>query len=243
MAETLLMIGKSCFAAIGLLVGARLLWTAFAERRLGLPALVSGAIFIGGLGLVLIPVGMSMGDSRLGWWTTMVGEFSERAGMILLALFVRQVFRPKQAIGWIGLVVCTLALGGTLIWDLLSQHTWWRYDISLPSAYASQLAIALPLAWSSIESFVCWRRLRRRAAIGLGEPVACNRFALWTVATSSFVGICLLAIAAGQATQAGATGLASAAQIGRAVLFMLISVAVWLGMFPAAGLRTRLGLA
>ena len=42
------------------------------------------------------------------------------------------------------------------------------------------LAQALYL-WTSVESLTWWRRMHRRVALGLADPVVANRFFLWGV--------------------------------------------------------------
>jgi hypothetical protein len=42
--------------------------------------------------------------------------------------------------------------------------------------------LALVFAWTGAESLGCWAKLRRRAALGLADPVVANRMLLWSVA-------------------------------------------------------------
>jgi hypothetical protein len=240
MAITILTFGKLCFAAIGLAVGAVTLRSALAERSLGLHALASLAIFVGGMGLVLVPAGMAIGPSSAGWWVAMLGEWTMRAGMVLLSLFVWRVFRPSGVWGAIGAGICAVSLLGSLVWDLTAQAGWWPYDATLPSAHAGQVAMAMPFAWSAVESFGRYRQLGRRIALGLADPILQNRFALWTIATSAFVGICALAGVAAEARAAGSATLADAAQITRGALYLLITAVIWLGMFTPAAWRAHL---
>jgi len=240
MAHPLLTIGQLLFAAIGAAVGVRLLRDCIAERTLGLPALTTGAIFIGGTGLLLVQIGSGIGEGAVGRTTAVTGEVSMRVGILLLTLFVWKTFRPTGWGGTLGAIACCLALLASLIWDLQLQGGWWPYDRTLPSAHASQLAIALPFAWSSSESWWIWRKQKRQLALGLGDPILCNRFALWTIATGAFVGICLLAIAAGCAIDDRAAVLADAAQEGRGVLYLVVTTSIWLGIFTPGWFRARL---
>ena len=46
-------------------------------------------------------------------------------------------------------------------------------------------------SWLGIEAFLYWNAMRRRARIGLADPVVANRFLLWTVASATGL-LCLL---------------------------------------------------
>jgi hypothetical protein len=57
---------------------------------------------------------------------------------------------------------------------------------NMPSALAASgwfVAVRVPsilaLGWTGIEAFRQWRMARRRVALGIGDPVVSNRFALW----------------------------------------------------------------
>jgi hypothetical protein len=226
-----LIAGKIAFAAVGLAVGVHLMRSARHEASLGLHTLASAAIFVGGLGLVLIPLGHGIGPGPAGWITAHAGELAMRIGMAILCVFVLRVFRPESAAAqaWAG--TCIAALVASLAWDVSAQSQWWRYDDSLPSAYAAQLAIALPFAWSCFESGLHFQRSSRRLGLGLVDPLVPRRFLLWTLATASFSGVCLLAVVAGWARAAGQAELASFASGTRGLLYGAISYLVWAGIF------------
>lgn len=231
MDTVVLTIGKIVFAAVAVAVGRSLLRESRGGDGLGLPALATAAIFVGGLGLALIPIGTAVGDTPVGRFFALSGEWAMRGGLVLLSLFVWRVFRPGSLGGALGGGLCIAGLVGTLCWDLRVQQGWWPYDLTLPSAYATQLAIAAPFAWSCIESALGWRRLQRQLAVGLGATIVRDRFALWTIATAAFVGVCLLAIAAGLAAARGWGRAVFAAQILRGALLLVNGGVVWFGIF------------
>jgi len=230
MADAMLMIGKLAFAAIGIAVGARLAVTARHERALGLHTVALAAICLGGLGLLALPIGTMLASVGL----VLAGEAAVRAGMLLLCVFIAGTFRPGPA-GMALAALCAAALVAAIVWDVRAQPSLIVYDYARPSSHANQLSIAVPFAWATAESVALWSRGRRRLRLGLIEPVLVRRYALWSVTTACFVGICLLAIASGIAGEAGARGLAEAAQALRGVLYLVITVCVGLGVFPGVG--------
>jgi len=234
-----LIAGKIAFAAIGLAVGVHLMGSARRERGLGLHSLASAAIFVGGLGLVLIPLGGWLGPGPAGWIALHVGEVVMRVGMALLCVFVLRVFRSGSPPWQIWAGACITALAASLVWDLSAQREWWRYDDSLPSAYAAQLAIALPFAWSSFESGLLFRRSSRQQRLGLVDPLVPRRFLIWMLATAGFTGVCLLACLAGWARGSDQAALADLASGTRGLLYVAISALVWAGIFSRGTARRR----
>lgn len=63
----------------------------------------------------------------------------------------------------------------------------------------TSVSFALAFGWAGIEALTYWVRARRRARIGLGDPVVTNRFALWgtgsTIALVLDLGLGALALA------------------------------------------------
>jgi len=237
LASVILILGKLCFAAIGVAVGARLAREGWSRGGMGLHGVALAAICVGGIGLAAIPIGQSLGDAPTGTGVVLTGECSMRAGMVLFCIFIWRTFRPEGLLGGLAAGACSALLIGTLVFDLLSQPSWVQYDYGLPGAQLNQLSMALPFAWSCLESGVLWGRARRRLALGLAEPAVVRRYLLWWSAMLCFVLICLLAMAAGEAREAGRNGLADAAQVTRGILFLGVTTLAWLGVF-SSGRRT-----
>jgi hypothetical protein len=157
-----------------------------------------------------------------------------RLGMLGLCLFVRKVFHPEGVGGALGVLGCGATMAAALAWDWPAQPEVAHYDDTLPSAMAVQLSLALPFAWSAVETGRHWSRSRRRLALGLVDPLVCHRVALWCLATVAFVGICGFAVAAGGLRAAGLEGGAALATAIRGILYLCVVGAVWLGLFPPA---------
>ena len=57
--------------------------------------------------------------------------------------------------------------------------TWRVTRSTAPGSGPSGLGYTLPCVWASTEAFLQYRSVRRRLALGLCDPVACNRLLLW----------------------------------------------------------------
>jgi hypothetical protein len=233
LASAILILGKLCFAAIGIAVGARLARDLRSRGEMGLHAVALAAICIGGIGLAAIPIGQSLGDTATGTGVALTGEWAMRAGMVLFCVFIWRTFRPEGLLGGCAAGACAALLIGTLVFDLFSQPSWAHYDYGLLSAELNQLSMALPFAWSFVESGVLWGRARRRLALGLADPAVVRRYLLWWSAMLSLLLICLLATGAGEAREAGRNGLADAAQATRGILFLGLTALAWVGVFSS----------
>jgi len=240
--EAVLLLGKLAFAVAGLATGAQLVRMARSEEGLGVHALAAAALFVGAASQVLMPVGHALGPGA-GAPVAVAGEVLLRVAVAGLWIFLWRVFRPgSPAMGALALAGVA-GLVATGAWDVLAQPDITRYDASLPAAHVSQLALALPFAWSAVETGVAHARARRRLAVGLADPLVCDRFRLWCLATALLTGICALGAAAGMADGAGRAELTAALSAVRGLVYLPLAACVWLGMFPPAWYRRRLAAA
>ncbi len=230
MSAWILTAGKLVFALMGLAVGGRLVATMRERGAFGLHTVALGAIGVGGLGMLLMPMAEAIGS----WPMLVAAEAGIRGGMLLLCVFVAGTFRPSP-IGWIGAALAGAFLVGSIVWDLRAQDPATPYDYALMSSHANQLSIAVPFAWAAFESAVLWRQGRRRLELGLTSPTLVRSYLLWLVACGCFVGVCTLAILAGIVKGAGLDPmLAAAAQTVRGLLYFVIVGAIWAGLFRRA---------
>lgn len=229
--ENLLLVsGKLAFGAAGLLAGVRLAAQVRAEGQWSIHLLAAAAILVGGTGLALIPLGQALGGGVASALLVGGGDVAMRAALVALGVFTWRVFRPEGALSPLLLVGCAAFQIGAMLWDWGAQPSWASYDASLASAHAVQLSIAVPFLWSCVETGLEASRSRRRAALGLAEPGVVRKFRVWTLAMASFVGICALAIVAGEATAAGWTRIAALATASRGALYFLITACAWDGL-------------
>jgi hypothetical protein len=106
-------------------------------------------------------------------------------GLALIYVFTWQVFRPAAAWGRAAVAIGIACMAASLVASL--------HAVAGAPADASSQAVArnpvfLGMAgysgcflWTAIEGLLQHRNARRRAALGLGDPVVANRFLLWGV--------------------------------------------------------------
>ncbi len=219
-------------------VGGRLLLLARRTRRL--PELAIGISFYSqallGHPLLLLS---GLGGPRVdGVSLTLVaaGNAFLVLGTAMMNLFTWQVFRrgspPALALG----VGCTLAvaLQGMGAFAALASAPAGARPAEVVHDFASLLLLGSlsTLAWASFESLAYHRRLQRRLALGLADPVVANRFLLW-----GLYGLMALAIVLAHAAVhlAGADSLASpVAEVARGIGGLGCSAAVSLAFWPPA---------
>ena len=179
------------FVLVGTAVGLRLLWLA---RRTGqLPELAIGAalLVISAVGYPLVILSGAPGvvAPAKGLRMMVAGTVAMNAGFVLLLLFTWSVFRRDAAwaralVGAMGVAYLVHAVGNATVMlglDSPSQmmtgnRTW---------MIVGQLLNAITFGWVMVEGLRYWTMLRRRLALGIGDPVTTNRFFLW-----GFGGLC-----------------------------------------------------
>jgi hypothetical protein len=233
--------GKLAFGAAGIAAGSHVLGMARRDGGFGPHALAAVAIAAGSLGLLLFPLARALPGSVLPEVVSGAGEILLRVAFALLAVFVWRVFRPDSRAAGLAAAACGLLLLATFTWDLRVQPSLALYDATLPSAWAAQFSFALVFAWSCGEAALEWRRARRRAALGLADPLVAHRFGLWAVATGALVGVSLLGNAVGFAQSRGLTDLEGGLMLVRGLLYLPAVLAVWLGVFQPRWYRRTLG--
>ena len=187
------------FLIVGAMVGVRLL--ALARRTRSTPELLLGGGLVSLIFVTLPAVGLSIG-ARLGspeFQTTLftLGLLPAVGFIMCLYAFTAKVFRPGRtwatASIWLSGAVSGIGLAGT-IWARVSN---WEADRVVGAQWALLIigTFALGLTWTGIESLDHYRRLRKRLAIGLIDPVVCNRFLLWAIGNfGGAAGIAVVAI-------------------------------------------------
>lgn len=193
----LVWLGFAAFFFASLVVGARLLGLAASTRQA--PELLIGlaVLGIGPVGFGLQTLAALAGDSSLGEALAATGACAVAGGIWAKLTFNWLVYRRESrlALG-LALLLATAVAAHLLAQPLLGSFLDATRDVRLTAARG--VVQALALAWGSAEAFAYWARLRRRARLGLADPVLVNRFWMW-------------------ATSAGAAGLGTAIGVAASV--------------------------
>jgi hypothetical protein len=183
-------------ALVGVSVGFRLLALGRRTRRQPELLIGLGLLLAAVVGAPLAALGRAPGIALtpLGDLVFACGIAATQFGIALLGAFTWLAFRRDElwatllfvtlagALGaeWLGIVSAS-ASGDTLAQVLPRTRPW---------GIAIVASLAAIFAWSGGESLAHYLRLRRRARIGLGEPVVANRMLLWAIAGFATVVLC-----------------------------------------------------
>ncbi len=151
-----------------LLLGGAILCTAV----LGYGVLIAG-LAIRGAG-VLAPDEVPMAAVVLSG----AGKLLHDLGVTFFLLFVVYVFRRQTR--WAPILasaLCALLWGGFAVGA--SEGSFRGQGIGHAAWYCEYLVIWSYPLWNMIESYRYWGLMRRRATIGLADPLVTNRFLLW----------------------------------------------------------------
>lgn len=175
-------LGVLSFFLVGLGVGLRLvaLW----RRTRQLPELFAALAFLclGPLAFTLAVCGSRLVavSPDLARVFAALASASAGTGAACAAFFTIVVFRPESRparaaalLVAAALAACWLGVGVTNGFDTRRAPGAFRY--------AGQLLRLAILFWASLEALVYWSLMRRRARLGLADPVVTNRLALWGV--------------------------------------------------------------
>ncbi len=172
-------IGELLTSIFYLVVGVRLVRLAsqtrqVPERLLGVLFLFSGASYLA----YVFP--MVLDEDWL--WTPLnfLGRVLYLPIPALLAIFTRQVFRPKSRWAawfvWVSVVLPVAGVGGSAL-----GGDWEGYSLGNPGFWAEWVGYTLPFGWAGIEAFIQYAKARRRRKHGLCDPAVRNRYLLWGI--------------------------------------------------------------
>ncbi len=165
-------------------VGFRMLM--LARRTRGLPELFLGcSLLVGGtLGAGTEAAAYSAMDqvapSRVGW-LLIVGKVIALSGLLGQVLFVWWVFRRDAPWG-LWMVFGLTLLPVLSILAFLHNGTWQSGHMPTWICAVEFIGRAGGSVWMLTEALAYWAKLRRRARLGLADPVVTNRFLLWSMA-------------------------------------------------------------
>ena len=172
------------FITAGTLVGVRLLVRA-ARLRTVPEAALGVALF--SFATVAQPSVIAAGllsarapDAALG--LALLGNAAAVVSVTALFAFTWRVFRADARWAMVLAVLgsCVAVFAGAGTWRLLlGSGSEVAPAESGPWTALTSVSFAMAFGWAGIEALGYWVRARRRARIGLADPVVANRFALW----------------------------------------------------------------
>jgi hypothetical protein len=182
------LVSTYAFVVFCMVLGVRLV--RLARRNAARPELLLGsALFLmGGLGYgILITMAFSrgwFGEAGLAWIPTLslIGKALHDVGVLCMIGFVLTVFRPTEP--W------ARALAGTMAAALVVGYVGHALSDGFrdvrpgtPWYWLGFVTIGTLPIWNAIEAFLYHGQMKKRAALGLAEPMVVNRFLLWGIAS------------------------------------------------------------
>jgi hypothetical protein len=178
---------------IMVVVGGKLLLVARKTR--GVPELLIGLGFVcDGIGRGIGQLGQRFvwGDAGLvGAWLDGVFFAIVVAGVYALYAGVWQVFGKDRVSGattcFLGCCIAAVGFGMRI-----GSGDFLAVDLSNMGSRVFHFARVSVFVWATIEAYTFWRKLRKRVALGLAEPLAAAQIFCWAIAALASVGMALI---------------------------------------------------
>ncbi|HXV36706.1 MAG TPA: hypothetical protein VEC18_06145 [Myxococcota bacterium] len=158
-------------------VGVRVLATA--SRGAGEPARLLGRyLLLAGISYALYTVPLMFETGDLFTPITYAGRVIYNVSVYFALEFTRSVFRGRET--WARGLVTALMLALIVGVGVSSmQGQWDGYTVSSPWFWCEWLGYTLTPLWIGIEGLLAHASARRRARLGLCDPIVANRYLLW----------------------------------------------------------------
>jgi hypothetical protein len=179
----------------GLVVGARLLALARVTHKA--PELFLGAaVMLIALAALLEVSAMELAQRErepLAYPIEVVGLLLHSASSASLCFGIWRVFYPDRSFApRLCLVLTVVLFESWAVVVLPGRHTsmmgftpWFHLHVAARGA---------TFAWAAVSAFSYYRRMVRRVALDLADPILCHRFLLWAVAMASTTGMLVTAL-------------------------------------------------
>ncbi|MCP3985580.1 MAG: hypothetical protein GY723_14415 [bacterium] len=174
------------FVLAGGAVGVRLTALAWRTRGLAESLLGPGLFLIVGLGYPIVMVGTHLTKQGL-----TAGPLLKSCSLVVMSIgwscvwtFTWRVFRPDARWARVITLLAFVAFGVFAVENIHRSLTIVRPQDALAASWGGlghHMNAMTILAWSGFESLRYYGLLKRRMALGMGNPVVANRFLLWGI--------------------------------------------------------------
>jgi len=202
-----------------------------AERTVAAFFLLSGL----GFSMRFRAVADGLLDSPAEIAVNVAGHLALSLACVALFAFTQRLFRPQER--WARVLFWVASAGSIGAVALLFLDGGSQREDAASLLVLNSLRTA-SYGWSFAEAFLYWRQMRKRAALGLAEPLVANRFLLWSTWSGGLAlcfGFVLATRIAGRMLGAGAELMPTVFPLIRIVLGAAIftsAAAIWLCFFP-----------
>jgi hypothetical protein len=187
-------------------------------------------------GYVPVVIAQLVGSPEVRFLFVALGIGAAHAGVLCIFVFTRRVFRPD--VPWLRVAVWIMVALMAAVWLSGLVYVNWPLRAApreaivagFPWAIASNVLCGVGMAWSAAEAIRQWSLSRKRARVGLADPLVANRMLLWGVFTGASFLTCLMhGTMAANGVDPGDSGAAIALS---GVLALASTVALWLAFLP-----------
>ena len=174
------------YSVMSAAVGVRLVSRALPVWRV--PELLMGFAYAAapGFGYPLVVIASQISDRMTSTLGFAIGQTFITLGVTSFLFFNARVFRPGSRLAQVAAALGGLVLAVASYRRVRSHIAVGAAALSLASVrhgtIATVIVLGLAYAWTATEGWRHHRMMRRRAQIGLGDPVVANRFLLWAIA-------------------------------------------------------------
>lgn len=231
--ESIAAIAGLASLALSILVGVRLVVVALRTR--GVPEIAMGTyqvLVVAAIGVYQVLVRRTdagMDPNEL-FGQVVFANLLIALGVVALGVGIWRIYRPAEP--WAGALCAGLGL-----W-VLSGWLWTSAGDVLPSTVAATPANAFFVGgrsavylWGGFEGIRYHRMLRRRAALGLGDPVVAHRILLWGLFSLSMGLLAVTSLTTGWVLGPAYSQWLPARLITPGIT-LVASICLWLGFFP-----------
>ncbi|MEZ4220119.1 MAG: hypothetical protein R3B13_04250 [Polyangiaceae bacterium] len=182
--------GLLLFMVTALAIGTRLIFLHLRTRKLPELLMALALLCTGFLAYAVGTVGKLVGSASPETVATLVlvGLGIEYVGVISMTLFAWKVFHSDDRHGQVVAAAVTFAMALSLFGEVATEE-YMRYGDTLraqgPWIPLGLAARSLAPAWLAFECLRFHGKLRRRARIGLAEPLVVHRVGLWGIAMAA----------------------------------------------------------
>ena len=196
----LVWIGFTLFSVVSTAVGLRLVSLWWRTRELPELLIGLGVLGIGPVGFGLLTLGIALGDAGhpAAAPVAALGSAACTAGALAKYVFNWRVYHPSR--GYVAIAValiCATSLALSLVHMLGHGFPHGREH---PDWYLGRGVLQVGcLLWGAAEALAYSRRMRKRVALGIADPLVANRFLLWGIAAAAagfgtLVGLCAFSV-------------------------------------------------
>lgn len=201
------------------------------ELFLGIAYLFAGALGWGGVlvGAITTPAGKSLPEA-VSAWSVITGDI----GSFALYLFAWYVFRRESRLAKIAVAAAAAAFAISLVHDTFIHHVTYGQPPGKLTVWLGMFGRTIVHGWIAAEGFIAYAAFRRRARIGLGNPLVANRLFLWGVGSVPSLVLSIVAVTLHVTAASGVESTARQAQAGTFYGLCSLTTAItqWLAFFP-----------